>query len=374
MVHFWKWLGLSTLCAAVIYGALIGLSAFQIPWRSAHFDTAAATTTQPGWVNEARYFVLNKQAFAASGDRIVVMGASNARDPFRPEIMEHRLSGWQVANASLSGAGIDEIADAVDLYYQQREQTGARTVFVISLNYLQFLESPYSADHENPLATEAMRSGLYERREGRLTARLPQPAEEVVVMTARPQAVVASLPRRLFRAVFVNPDLPQVKEAVDRFRGDDPLSRWTEFIGEQRDLDTVTVPADIQQALMAQRLAGAGGDKPLGQDGFRTLADMIALIRSNGDAIVIVDLPLPEWHFAGVPVTDASYRASLARVLDGRRNDKGVGFLSLRDFNDNDNFFDSAHTKPRLWPILSERLAERLAAMPALAGHPPEGG
>lgn len=367
MTHFWKWLAVSTACAALAYGALIGLSAFALPWNPAQFDTAVVNTTERGWVNEARYFVLNRKAFDDTDSDIVVIGASNARDPFRPDLMEAKLPGWDVSNASLSGAMVDEIADAVDLIYLETgPESDGRTVFVICLNYLQFVpvERPRGAD--NPLATEAMRGGLMERRDGRLHARYPEPVERTVEAVFRPQALVASLPRRTFRAVFANPDLPAVKNLVDRFRGDDPLSRWTETIGEQSDLNALDVPPDVQRALLDQRLAGMGGDRALPPEGFRRLAELVALIRARGDAVILVDLPLPEWHLAGAPLADASYRAGLEDVVS-RYEGPDVGFLSLRAFNDPANFFDSAHTKPRLWPVLSERLADWLAVSPVLA-------
>lgn len=363
MAHFWKWLGLSALCAAVIYGALIGLSAFQIPWRSPHFDTAAATTTQPGWVNEARYFMLNKQAFAAPGDRIVVIGASSAREPFRPGLMEDRLPGWQVANASLSGATINEIADAVDLYYQERSSEDGRTVFVLALHYIQFLPVSYGEGNDNPLATEAMRNGLYTRINRRLQPRYPEGVERTVEVVSRPQAVAASMPRRLFRSIFVNPRLPAIKKVVDQFREDDPLSRWVKYIGEHEDLDTISVPVDVQQALLAQRLAVAGGDHPLPAESFDALAHLTRQVRAHGDGVVIVDLPLPEWHLAGVPVMDASYQAGVAKIVSFYQGDGAVARVSLREFDDNENFFDSGHAEPRLWPEMSAALADRLAPL-----------
>ena len=368
MTHFWKWLAVSGVVAGLIYTALTVLSGFAIPWRSPHFDTAVATTTQRGWVNEARYFVLNKNVFSEPEDRIVILGASNARDPFRPEIMERSLPDWRVANASLSGASIDEIADAVDLIYlEQGADPGNRTAFVICLNYIQFIPPSRPEGTDSPLASEALRGGVHERTEGRLTSRYPRPVERLVSAVFRPQAVAASLPRRTFKALFANPELPAVKNFVDRFRGDDPLARWVEVIGEHPDLDAVTVPDDVRRALMDQRLAGAGGDKALSEAGFRELAELVALIRSRGDSVVLVDLPLPDWHLAGVPVTDASYRSGVAEILSRWEGDPAVAALSLREFDDPDNFFDSGHTKPRLWPVLSRRLAGMIAASSVLS-------
>lgn len=371
MTHFWKWLGVSTLWAAVLYGGLIVLSAQQIPWRSPHFDSAAPTTTQPGWGNEARYFMLNKPVFDTLDDRVLILGASNARDPFRPDIMEADLAGWKVANASLSGAGIGEIADAVDLYYQERGDAPGRTVVVVSLNYIQFLPSPYDAAHDNPLATEARRGGLHERHDGLLTPRYPRLVERTARVLNRPQVVAASLPRRLFRVIFVNPRLPVIKSAADRLRSDDPLAQWIEYIGEHPNRDAITVPPDMQRALMAQRLADAGGDKPLPRQGFETLSRLIDEVDAHGDRLVILDLPLPDWHFAGVPQTDQSYRDGITELL-AAHTDADVSLISLRDFNAAENFFDSGHTKPRLWPVLSHALAARLKPVLDQDGPPAE--
>lgn len=363
MTHFWKWLGASVSGAALAYGGLIGLSGLALPWRPTHFDTHVVNTTERGWVNEARYFVLNKRRLGEDGNRIVLLGASNNRDPFRPKIMEQGLPGWTVANASLSGASIGELGDAVDLIYLDRSADAqGRTVFVLGLNYLQFLPSPYVKGRDNPLATEAKRGGLHVRHDGVLEERYPEAIEQGLEAVFRPQAVAASMPRRAFSAVFVNPDLPAVKGLVDRFRGDDPLSRWTEFIGEQRDLNTVTVPDDIRAALLAQRLAGAGGDKPLPPEGFEQLAELVARIRARGDAVVIVELPLPDWHSDGVPLAEASFRDGVSTVVARSAGDRDVALVSLREFDGDDNFFDSAHPKPRMWPAFSRRLAAELAA------------
>ncbi|RZJ27815.1 MAG: hypothetical protein EON85_10415, partial [Brevundimonas sp.] len=305
MTHFWKWLGASAAVAALGYGTLVVASGVVLPWRPSHFDTHAVTTTHTSWGSEARYFVLNQHLFAGPDNRIVILGASNVRDPFRPALMERRLPQWKIANAALSGAGISELGDAVDLFYQEKGAgTEGRTVFVLGLNYIQFLPSPYGKGQENPLASEALRGGLRARQDGHLVALTPRPVEDGTEVLFRPQAIVASLPRQTFSAVFANRRLPMIKAVVDRFRGDDPLSRWTEFIGEQEDLNTVTVPDAFRPALTAQRLAAAGGDKPLSVAGFQELVAIIDRIRANGDEVVLVELPLPHWHAAGAPLTE----------------------------------------------------------------------
>jgi hypothetical protein len=362
MGGFWRWLMGSVLMAGVLYAMLIALSGIFLSWRADPFDAALATTTQPGWVNEARYFIQNKAAFAVPENRFIILGASTARDPFRPPLMEPKLPGWRVANASLSGASIREIGDEIDLYYREKKPGSAgRTVFVFCLTYLQLRPSPTVAGLDNPLATEAMRGGLYERYDGKLRPRYPKSVELMMTTALRPQAIAASLPRRIFRAIFVNPDLPLIKNFVDRFRGSDPLARWTERIGEEPNLNSMTVPPAIQGALLAQRLKDAGGDVPLPTSEFAHLAGMIEMIKARGDRVVIVDLPLPTWHRIGVTKAEASYDTQMNALINRYSTTNMVSHMSLRNFGDNDNFYDSGHTKPKLWPVMSVALANKLA-------------
>jgi hypothetical protein len=361
MARLWSWLVPSFAVAMIAYAALIWLSAVEIPFRPTHFDTQAPTTSEPGWDSDVRYFMLNKHRFSEPGDQMIVLGASTARDPFRPGLMQRALLGWKVANASLSGANISQIADEIDLIYREKaEKRSGKTIFVFALTYLQFRPTLYAEGQENPLATEAMRGSLYLRRQYQLVPRFNAPIEGALLTLFRPQAVAASLPHRAFKALFVNPSFPNIKAFVDRFRDRDPVARWTEFIGEHPDLNSIIVPPEMQTALMQQRLAATKGDTPLPPEEFVTLARTIKAIRSHGDGVVIVDLPLPQWHRRGAVIGDRSFLAGIEKIRAENRATGEIAFLSLREFDDDGNFFDSGHTKPRLWPVLSEKVAVAL--------------
>ncbi len=347
----------ASLIAVASYGGAIALTGAELPWRPKPFDTGVTNSTEPGWVNEARYVMLNTSAFAEPHDRIVILGASTSRDPFRPQLMEGALPGWQVANASLSGANVSEIADAVDVYYDARGKgQGKRTVFVFALTYLQFKPVRYAPGTSSPFATEAMRGGRYAREDGVLTPQLPDILEAAEEAAFRPQAIVASWPRRVGKAMFGNPDLPQLKALADRFRAGDPLARWTQAMGEARDLNDLTPPPEMQRALLAQRLSD-GGDTPYPDDEFVKLAATLHKIRAHGDMAVIADLPLPAWHRAGVPRLEAANDVRIASLVRSFGGDPAIGRVSLREFGNDADFFDSGHPKPRMWPIMSARLA-----------------
>src|SRR5689334_10263782 len=125
MAWFWRWLGGGAAVALLLYAVALALSTLELSWRPEPFDTIAATTAEPA-------------------NRIVITGASTARDPLRPDLIQARLPGWQVANASLSGAEIAEYQDLVDLYYSERSRAaGGRTIWVFGMTFMQFRPSPY---------------------------------------------------------------------------------------------------------------------------------------------------------------------------------------------------------------------------------------
>lgn len=361
MRFFWRWVAATLLVAGLVYAALVALSGAVLPPQR-HFDTDVATTSEPWWTNEMRYLVLNAGYFARPGDRVVILGASNARGAFRPALIARGLPGRDIANAGVGGANVGEIADIVDVIRARQPRDHGPTTYVIGSCYLLFeRDARLWGGGTSPVAVEAMRAGLYARtREGRLAPRYPAWIDAAVVAALKPQAVVAHVPRAVGDAVLDNPALPRLKALGDRLRGQDPLAQWTRFLGQTPDLNTVEVPPSTRRALLAQRVAGMGGDHVLAPEQFVALDRLIRRVRAAGDRIVIADLPLPDWHLAGVPQAQASYVRGLAAVRHRHAGDRGVGYLSLADLGAAANFYDSAHAKPALWPVWSARLARHL--------------
>jgi len=370
MAWFWRWLCGGVAAALALYAVALLLGTQELSWRPAPFDSVAATTSEPGWVNEAVYLMLNKSAFAEPANRVVITGASNARDPFRPALIQRRLPGWEVANASLSGAEIAEYRDLVDLYYSERERGGrARTVWVFGITFMQFRPSPYRNGVENPTAAAAMRAGLFHRgQDGRLAASYPPAVEHVLETALRPQVMVSSWPRRIGRSLVFESSIPGVKAIADRFRPDDPVQRWTDYIRDA-NLDSIVIPQSVRNDLLARRLADAGGDVPSPAAEYVRFANLIREIQARGDEVVICDLPMPDWHLAGFPRSEAFHEAMIARLRQLFGSDR-FGYISMRDLSASENFIDSAHPKPRLWPEMSARLADGLRSLHVLQSQP----
>jgi hypothetical protein len=356
--------------AIVLYALAIALSMLELSWRPTPFDSIAATTSEPGWVNEANYLMLNKSAFAEPRNRVVIAGASNARDSLRPDLIGRDLPGWEVANASLSGAVVSEYRDLVDIYYSERGRASrARTVWVFGLTYMQFRPSPYPNGVENATATAAMRAGLFRRgSDGRLIASYPPALEHGLETALRPQVMISSWPRRIARTLVFKANIPGVKAIADRFRPDDPVQRWTDYMRDA-NLDAIVIPQEVRHDLLARRLADAGGDVPSPATEYARFATLIRDIQAHGDAVVICELPMPDWHLAGFPNSETFHQAMMARLRQDFDGD-GFGHTSMRDLDDADNYIDSAHPKPRLWPVMSARLADWLRSSRLIADPP----
>jgi hypothetical protein len=360
MAWFWRWLSGGAAVAALLYALALALSTLELSWRPEPFDTIAATTSEPGWVNEATYLMLNKSRFAEPANRIVITGASTARDPLRPDLIQARLPGWQVANASLSGAEIAEYQDLVDLYYSERARAaGGRTIWVFGMTFMQFRPSPYRNGVENPTAAEAQRAGLYHRgADGRLAASYPPAVEHAIELLRRPQVMVASWPRRIGRTLVFESSIPGIRAIADRFRPHDPVQRWTDYMRDA-NLDAIVIPPQVRHDLLARRLADAGGDLPSPVEEYGRFASLIRFIQAHGDKVVILELPMPDWHLAGFPRSVALHRAMMARLRQMFGNDR-FGYLSMEDYDAGNDYIDSAHPKPFMWPIMSARLADWL--------------
>jgi hypothetical protein len=83
-------------------------------------------------------------------------------------------------------------------------------------------------------------------------------------------------------------------------------------------------------------------------------------ILAAGGRVVLVDMPIPRWHAQGSPLY-ADYAQRMASLLPALAAREGVAVLRLQG-DDDDDFSDEVHPKPRV----TQRWAEALAELPFL--------
>lgn len=361
MRPFWKLAGLTLAFVGLLYG-LVVLAVLAIS-PAPTFDTDVTTRQQPLWGNPARYAVFHQSHFATDADRVVILGASNAREGLRPQIIDDTLPGWTVDDLGLSGAtlNVSELEDARQLVRDAQPDTRkGRTIYVLGLTYTVFADDVPGTD--NPVEQEMLRYQYVRGADGALHPRLPLAASPAISALARPLEFVRALPRVAARSVLT----PELKASVKGLIGQAPAPGepvdFGAFIAAQPDLNSVTLTDTMRADLLRERLGAAQGDRPLSDQQFRRLNVLIDRILAEGDAVVIADLPVPEWHLAGLPNRQASYRAQLSGVLARHAGDARVGYLDLSGLNAADDFYDSIHAKPRHRVTLSRRLGAYLQA------------
>jgi hypothetical protein len=358
-----KYAILSAAFFVLFYLAALGLSLLLVPFSQAVFDTQLAIDGQPAWGNDARYVVFNQSYFSADRNRLIVLGASTARDAFRPELIQPMPNGCAVANLALSGSNISEIGDGVQVLYDALPAgRHGRLTFVVGSYYMLFA-SDRQLWHgtNNPMVAEMLRYGQYARaRDGRLAPAVRGGAALGFAMLLRPVALTPALPKLVFNAILNNSLGLQMKAFLHGLMYKKGFSDWQNYLDQQSDLNAVSISPYWRAELLKQRLEAAGGDHELPREQFDRLRQLIDLVTRNGDAIMIADLPIPTWHAAGVPKLETSYDRQISDIVRRYHGVRGFGYLDMRSINDPDDFFDSAHVKPRLWPAWSGRLATYL--------------
>jgi len=365
---FWSLAGVVALVVAVIYGAAVGLTFLIAP--SHGFDTDVTTRDQKLWGSPQRYAVLNQGHFAADVDRVIILGASNAREGLRPTVIDDALPGCTVDDLGLSGAtmNINEVADSVQLVEDARPAgRRGRTIYVLGAIYTDFADDVPGTD--NPTETEMLRYTYDREPDGGLQPRLPPSVVPAVAALARPVEFARAAPVAIAQTLLTPQLKSKVKGLLGRDKAPGAVVGFETFIAGQSDLDAVVLTDALRAELIGQRLSAAGGDRPLSPRQFRALDGLIERVTAAGDAFVIVDLPLPAWHTAGLPVRQASYRAQMAALVARHRDDPRVGYLDLTAMDDAGTFYDSAHAKPRTRVVWSRRLGDYLRAFVQRSAH-----
>jgi hypothetical protein len=128
---------------------------------------------------------------------------------------------------------------------------------------------------------------------------------------------------------------------------------------DQRNAVVISVPE--QQKYLAYWHDYMGSTNTLTDAPFNTLQRTVDAILADGGQVVLVDLPIPAWHSQGSALY-ADYRNRVDRLLDRDQTRAGVSVLRMGDANNDADYVDEVHPKPRIAPLWAQRLAASLNA------------
>jgi hypothetical protein len=299
------------------------------------------------FMTDPKYVFLNRAAVRPDASRIVFVGASNTAVGFKQREVQQLVPSSEVDNLSVGGSNLTQVAQIVELVQDLQDPAARRrTTFVIGIWYGMFVPdefrwaTPDRHKGDTDIDIERYRYGFYRRTDSGPRQILPANELSMGVMLLRPYLVFDELSRAAS------------KRLRDRLHGKPP--RRTDA---QRNASIVP-EADRLLALKYWE-DQMHSDGAIEEEQFLVLRDLIARILAQGSKAVLVDLPIPEWHAERSPFY-ASYlsrKNSLLSVLQGK---PGFSYLEMAGQNDDLDFSDEVHPKPRVTPLWAAQVASFL--------------
>lgn len=343
---------------AVVYLVILGITLVAVrPVKPTGqgLDSAAASRTL--YMTEPKYVFLARSALNTPDNKVIILGASNTQVGFGQPLVQSAVQGAVVNNLSIGGANMTEVAQVVDLVQEvQSPAARAHTIYVIGMWYGMFCDdkirwnSPDRVAGDTDIDAERYRYGFFRRTASGPAAVLPPAWLDEGALLIHPYLVLDKLTRdgtKSFRqAFFVRP-----AERTDAERN-----------------ATVISPAE-QRGLLDYWNTYMGGTGTVSDGQFQSLLRAVDTITASGGRVMLVDLPIPHWHSSqSAYFTDYQQKkAAFWQHLAGR---PGITLMEMGDANNDDDYSDEVHPKPRIQPLWAERLAQALKPVIASASAP----
>ena len=330
-----------------IYAVLLALSYALAPAVNERRGLDSSLAEDSIFTTEPKYVFLNRAAVRRDASRIVFVGASNTAVGFKQREVQQLVPSSEVDNLSVGGSNMTQVAQIVELVQDlQSPAARRRTTFVIGMWYGMFVPDGIrwaTADRHNgdtDIDIERYRYGFYRRSDTGPRQILPSNKLSLGVMLIHPYLVFDELSRRASKGLR------------ERLSGKPPRRA-----DDERNASIVP-EADRVRALKYWR-EQMQSDGPIAEEQFLVLRDLVARILAQGSKAVLVDLPIPHWHAERSPFY-ANYlnrKKTLLSVLQGQ---PGFSYLEMTDKNDDLDFSDEVHPKPRVTPLWATQVATLL--------------
>jgi hypothetical protein len=329
-----------------LYAALLALSYAHVPATNDRSGLDSYLAEDSIFTTEPKYVFLNRAATRPDASRIVIVGASNTAVGFKRREVQQLVPCCEVDNLSVGGSNMTQVAQIVDLVQElQSPVARRRTTFVIGMWYGMFVPdefrwaTPDRHRGDTDIDIERYRYGFYRRSESGPRQILPSDELSLGVMLIHPYLVFDDLSRAVS------------KRFRERLKGKPPSRTDAER-------NANIVPEEERATALEYWREQMHSDGPIAEEQFLVLRDLIARILEQGSKAVLVDLPIPHWHAERSPYY-TNYLNRRKTLLSGFEGKAGFSYLEMADENDDLDFSDEVHPKPRVTP----RWAAQVAAL-----------
>jgi hypothetical protein len=334
-----------------IYLALLAASYAIVPAATEQVGLNSGVSADSIFATEPKYVFLNRAAVRPDASRIVLVGASNMAVGFKQREVQQLLPSAEVDNLSVGGSNMTQVAQIVDLVQDlQTPAARSRTTFVIGMWFGMFVPDALrwtTADRhkgDTDIDIERYRYGFYRRGENGPRQLLPSQDLSLGVMLIHPYLVFDDLSRRL------------TKRLRERLQG--KPARRTDA---DRDASNVSEPDRMKDLQYWREQMHSEG--PMAEEQFLVLDKLVTRILDQGSQVVLVNLPIPRWHAERSPFY-ANYLKRKTALLADLEGKPGFKYLEMADKDDDFDFSDEVHPKPKVTPLWAKQVAEVLQGSP----------
>jgi hypothetical protein len=261
--------------------------------------------------------------------------------------MQPLMPATEVDNMSIGGANMTEVSQTVDLALSQLSKHSCEeTTFVIGMWYGMFAtdevrwNTPDRHRGDTDLDIERYRYGFYRRTSEGPKPVLPEHDLALGVTLIHPYLVIDSLSRQAGHWISLHTGHrePMRSEA------------------ERNALVFSDAEKNIAMDYWHDQLQSSG---PLSDEQFMVLQAAVEKIVAHGARVVVLDLPVPEWHQKRSPYLH-SYAERRLALLDAWQNNPAISYIDMTDINSDADFSDEVHPKPRVTKVWARRVVNAL--------------
>jgi hypothetical protein len=346
-VRFFRQIGAIGFFVTVGYLAFVALATLPFTDRNRPLDTGQAPATI--FDTEPKAVVYGIETLARPGPKVVLLGASNVREGLRPPELSSALGGVEVDNLAVGATNIREISEVVDLVYRVTPADSRRDLtFVLGVWYGTFVDDARRwPDHLTSVDVEMLRYGLYTRHGDDEPRPIVDGALFPLVMTGIRPVLLLSHVRNAVIA-------PVVDRARGRVAGLMVGGGAARVVPADRNVRT---PDDGEKGDALRFWVGYMGpvDK-WSAAGFEELVGLANRISKAGSSLLVLDLPIPNWH-ARASVYFGEYQKRKRPFLAQLAGIDRVSYANLQDGFSDDQFYDSAHPRPKVTGLWANRTA-----------------
>ena len=295
--------------------------------------------------------IYNRQSLNSGASRVILVGASNFILIPAP-VIERRLrqnskfSEYKVNNMSVQGVGIPTFKRIVDLAYDAMPvERREHTIFVLGLWYGFFYRDDKGALEEGYQA-QITRTHLYATSvDGDVRPFFDRNVTNWVLFFLKPFVLID----RTFQTAG---DFGSTLMCV-------MVTGHTGKLAVSDNLKNAASMTSAQKSEAIRMRAQSIGR--LHPEQFQYLRSIATKISGHGDQLVLLNLPLPQWHRDGVPAY-RDFEAESDPEFKRLTAIKGVTYLNLVNALADDDFYDSVHPKHAAADRLADAIALKLTA------------